>query len=89
MGLIEKIKKGIHEILHPSFESLMHEFAIVEDNAAMTEERLEHFRFMIEQKRAEEAHKKAMEEKNRMRKEARAVKQTAKAYKSGRVSGSK
>ena len=86
MGLKEKIKKGVHEFLHPSFESLMHEFAIVEDGSAMNEERLEHFRYIMEQKRAEEAQKKAMEEKKRLKEDARAAKKAAKEAKAGKVS---
>ncbi len=83
MGLIEQIKKGIHEFLHPSFESLMQEFAIVEDSSTMNEERLEHFKFIIEQKRAEEAERKARERKERLKEEARTAKKAAKANKTG------
>lgn len=77
MGLIEKMKKGIHEFLHPSLESLMHEFAIVEDSSAMSEERLEHFKFIIEQKRVEEAERRAKEEKKRLKEEMCAAKKAA------------
>lgn len=55
MKIIKKIKKAIQEIFHPSFESLMNEFAIVEDASAVNEERLEHFRVMVERRKAEEA----------------------------------
>lgn len=55
MKTIKKIKKAVCEIFHPSFESLMKEFAIVEDSSAVNEERLEHFRVLIEQRKAEEA----------------------------------
>ncbi|MBD5513503.1 MAG: hypothetical protein HDR06_02325 [Lachnospiraceae bacterium] len=55
MRIIKKIKKTIKEVLHPSFESLMNEFAIVEDSSAVNEERLEHFRVMVEQRKADEA----------------------------------
>lgn len=54
MKIIKKIKKSIKEVLHPSFESLMNEFAIVEDATAVNEERLEHFRVMVEQRKADE-----------------------------------
>ena len=91
MGLKERLKKCIHEFLHPSFESLMHEFAIVEDSSAMNEERLEHFKFIIEQKRMEEAERKLKEEKMRMKEEAReakkAAKEAAKEARNGKRSG--
>ncbi len=61
MKMIEKIKKVVHEIIHPSFESLMNEFAIVEDASAVNDERLEHFRVMVEQRKAEEARIKGSE----------------------------
>lgn len=61
MKVIGKIKKAIQEIFHPSFESLMNEFAIVEDASAVNDERLEHFRVMVEQKKAEEARIKGSE----------------------------
>ncbi|MBD5524034.1 MAG: hypothetical protein HDR04_06375 [Lachnospiraceae bacterium] len=54
MKIIKKIKKSIKEVLHPSFESLMNEFAIVEDATAVNEERLEHFWVMVEQRKADE-----------------------------------
>ncbi|MBD5484496.1 MAG: hypothetical protein HDR18_03050 [Lachnospiraceae bacterium] len=54
MKIIKRIKKTIQGILHPSFESLMNEFAIVEDMSAVNEERLEHFRVMVEQRKADE-----------------------------------
>ncbi|MBD5475969.1 MAG: hypothetical protein HDR17_08330 [Lachnospiraceae bacterium] len=57
MRIIEKIKKPIQKIFHPSFESLMNEFAIVEDASAVNEERLEHFRVMVEQRKAEGTYK--------------------------------
>lgn len=86
MGLKEIIKKKVDEFLHPSFESLMHEFAIVEDASAVTEERIEHFKVIIEQQWAEEAREKALEEKKRMKEEARAAKKAAKAAKAGKKS---
>lgn len=90
MGIIEKIKKAVHEILHPSFESLMKEFAIVEDASTMNEERLEHFRAMIEQRKAQEARMKAQEEKKRRKEEARAAAKAAKeSRKSAKTKGDK
>lgn len=86
MGLKEFIKKKVDEFLHPSFESLLHEFAIVEDASAMNEERIEHFKFILEQKWAEEAREKELEEKKRMKAEARAAKKAAKAAKYGKTS---
>lgn len=71
MSIKEKIKNAVHEMFHPSFESLMHEFAIVEDRTMGEEERMEYARMIQEELMWEEAYERAKEERKRKRKAAR------------------
>ena len=81
MGIIEKIKELIRETVHPSFDSLLHEFAIVEDRTMTEEERLEYVKTIQEELMWEEACEKAREEKKRKRMEAKAARIAKRAAK--------